>query len=159
MKVFNKGLGIATQVNITFEIDLKELKQLLIIDEPRIKVTTSEIKIDEDGRKFIIVSTKSDHYGYQGSSKILETERYGLGVIDKGDEVKAFIPSQIMSAFKLINLICRFKDREIVFPTILVKIDYKNIHEKSLSAKFRVGLVHIHDYGDYAMFRIYQEQF
>jgi uncharacterized membrane protein len=159
LKILNKGLGVATQVNITFEIDLKELKKLLTIDEARIKVTTSEIRADEEGRRFIIVSINSDHFGYQGSSKIWEIERYGLDIIDKGDEVKAYIPSQILSAFQLTNLICRFKYLDLIFPIIFVKIEYKNIHEKPLNSKFKVGLQHIHDYGDFALFRIIQEQY
>jgi len=48
LKVSNKGLGVATDVIATFEIDLKELAKCLQIDDPRIKTTVSEIKTDED---------------------------------------------------------------------------------------------------------------
>ncbi len=158
LKVFNKGLGIATDINAVFELNLDELKSLLIIDDPKIKVTTSDLKTDEDGRKSIVLNIQSKHFNYHGSSKIWAMERYGLGVIDKGEEVKAGIPSQMIGAFKLYNLVRRLKGKDETFPTIFVTFSYKNIHGRSLSAKFRVGLFHIHDYGHYSMFKILQEQ-
>ncbi|HEX7904910.1 MAG TPA: hypothetical protein VF487_13620 [Chitinophagaceae bacterium] len=158
LKISNKGLGIATQVSVTFEIDLNELRQLLIIDDPKIKATPGEIKTDEDGRRFIVVSIKSDHFNYQGSFKIWGKERTGLGVLDKKEVEQVVIPSQIMSAFKLHNLIRRLKDNDNPFPTIHVTFNYKNIHEKALESKFRVGFLHIHDYQVYSLYRIVQEQ-
>lgn len=159
LKVTNKGLGIANQIGVTFSIDLNELRQVLIFDDPKIKVTSTEVKTDEDGRNFIVLNIKADHFNYQGFFyKIWESERTGLGVIDKDEEVKAVIPSQIMGAFQLLNLIRRLSDKEDTFPDMLVTFDYKNIHDKVLSSKFRVGLVHLHDYHNYSIFRIYQEQ-
>jgi len=159
LKIFNKGLGIATQVNVTFEIDLNELKQLLLIDDTKINVAAGDIKTDEDGRKFIVLTIKSDHYNYHGFFfKIWSRERSGLGVVDKGEEVKAAIPSQIMGAFQLYNLIRRLRNSDTNFPAISVKFTYKNIHGKELNSKFMVGLFHIHDYPSYSMFRIAQEQ-
>lgn len=158
LKVFNKGLGIATNVNVTFELDLNELNTLLAIDDPRIKVTTSDIRTDEDGRKFSVLTIKSDVFNYQGFFyKIWAMERRGLGVVDKGEEVEVTIPSQMMGAFQLHNLIRRLKNEDKPFPTMYVTLNYKNIHGKPLNSKFRVGLLHILDYASYSRFRIIQE--
>lgn len=160
LKSYNKGLGIATQINVSFAVDLNELKKLLQIDHVKIKVTSGEIKSDEDGRRFIVISVKSgpQDFNYQGSFKIWERERIGLGVVDKGEEKDANIPSQMMSAFQLHNLIRKLKNVDETFPTLNVTFNYKNIHEKSLDSKFRVALIHIHDYHDYSVYRIIHEQ-
>jgi uncharacterized membrane protein len=159
LKISNKGLGIATKVSATFEIDLSELRKILLINDPKIKVTSTDVETDEDGRKFIVLNIKADHFRYEAFMyKIWEMERTGLGVIDKEKEVQAVIPSQIIGAFQLFNLIRRLANIGISFPTMYVTLHYKNIHDKALSSKFRVGLWHIHDYPHFSMFKIVQEQ-
>ena len=160
LQSFNKGLGIATQINVSFIIDLNELKKLLQIGHNNLNVTTGDIELDEDGRRFILVSIKSapQNFNYQGSFKIWERERVGLGVVDKGEGKDANIPTQMMSAFQLHNLIQKLKNIGEAFPALNITFDYKNIHEKSLNAKFRVALIHIHDYHNYSVYRIIHEQ-
>ncbi len=158
LKVSNKGLGIANGVSVTFEIDLNKLKSRIVIDEPKLKITTTDIMFDEDGRSFIVLHIKSDYFNYQGSIKILAIEKTGLGVIDKAEEVKVYIPTQIMSAFQYFNVIRRLRYENIEFPTFFIIFEYKNIHDKVLTTKFKVGLYHIHNYHNYSLFRILQEQ-
>lgn len=159
LKVYNKGLGIANQVNVTFEIDLNALKNVLTIDDPKIKITTTNVMTDEDGSNFIVLNIKADYFNYQCFFyKIWALEKAGLGVIDKIEEVKVLIPSQIMGSFQFFNVIRGLIDKNITFPTTFVTFDYKNIHDKALISKFRIGLFHVHDYGSYSMFRIRQEQ-
>lgn len=158
LNISNKGLGIATHVNVTFEIDLEALKELLNIDEPRIKVVSSEISVDDDQRDWINLNIQSAHFNYHGSLfKILAKETGGLGVIDKGDLVEVVIPRQMMGAFQLHNLIRRLKNEDKPFPDIYVTLNYRNIHGKRLESKFRVGLVHIHDFAHYSQYRVYQQ--
>lgn len=159
LKINNLGLGIASQVSITFEIELSELRRLLVIDDPKLQVSASDVKTEEDGREFITLSIKSDPFNYQGFFfKIWGKERYGLGVIDRDKEVKALVPSQMMGAFQLHNLIRRLKSNDIIFPTIVVTFAFKDIHGKALESKFKVALVHVHDYLHYSIFRIIQEE-
>ncbi|SEL62355.1 hypothetical protein SAMN04488505_102702 [Chitinophaga rupis] len=159
LKVFNKGLGIATDVNVTFQLDLEALKSLVIINVPQIKVTASDLRTDEDGRKFIVLDIQSTHFNYHGFSKIWAWERYGLGPVDKAEEIEATVPGQIMSAFQLYNLVRKLRPGPVDdYPAIFVTFNFKNIHGKQLSTKFRVGLFHVHDHPQYSMFRILQQQ-
>lgn len=160
LKVFNKGLSVAADVIATIEIDLKELAKSLQIDDPRVKTTVSEIRTDEDKRDFIVLTIDAEeHFNYKSFFfKILAKERIGLGVIEKDKEVSAVLPSQMMASFQLQNLIRKIKDGDIVFPTLFVTFDYKNIYGRQMSSRFRIGLVHVHDYGRYSVFRILQEQ-
>ena len=57
LKVSNKGLGIANEVSVTFEFDLDKLKSRIVIDDPKLKITTTDIKVDEDGREALLSST------------------------------------------------------------------------------------------------------
>jgi len=157
LKIFNKGLGVANEVGVTFEINLNELKPLLTIDDARIKVKVSDIRTDEDGRDFIVSNITSEHFNHHGGMKIWGIEKYGLGVIEHGKKAKAPIPSQIMNAFKLYNLKRRLNIPIGNFPTIFVTLRYKNIHGKPLTAKFQVGLFHVHDYANSSIFKIVQE--
>lgn len=157
-KLYNKGLGIANQVKVTFKIDLDELKELLVIDDPKIKIKVGDIEFDEDKRKFITLSINSDQFNYQGWSKIPEEDRVWLGVIDIKEEEKVAIPNQIISLFNLYNLIRRLKDDDYGFPTIFVKFDYKNIHDKALNSEFKIALLHVHDYPNFSVFKLLQEQ-
>ncbi|WP_181308767.1 hypothetical protein [Rufibacter sp. XAAS-G3-1] len=160
LKVSNKGIGVATDVIVTFEINLEELAKSLNIDDPKIKTTVSAIRTDEDGRDFIVLTIDAEeHFHYKSLySKILAKEKLRLGVIEKDKETSAVVPSQMMAAFQLQNLIRRLKDGDLVFPTLLVTFDYKNIYGRELSTKFRIGLVYVHDYGRYTVFRLLQEQ-
>jgi len=100
-----------------------------------------------------------EHFHYKSFfSKILAKERLGLGVIEKDKENSLVLPSQMMAAFQLQNLIRRFKDGDIVFPSLFVTFDYKNIYGREISSKFRIGLFHVHNYGRYTVFRLLQEQ-
>jgi len=157
LKLSNKGLGVASVVVATFEINLTELRQLLTITHPNITVTPTAISTDEDGRDFIWLNVASTHFNFQGSIKIWSKENSGLGVIEQGEKVTAFVPSHIISAFKLYNLKRRLDIPVDDFPDIFVTLDYKNIHGKSLIAKFRVGLLHVHDYAAYGVFRVLRE--
>jgi uncharacterized membrane protein len=157
LKIFNKGLSVASEVVVTFEINLNELKQLLAFDHAKIKVTSSDIKADEDGREFIILNINSNDFNHYGIMKIWPVEKYGLGVVEKGKKVKAPFPSQIISAFQLYNLKRRLNIPIDNFPAIFVTLSYKNIHGKQLVSKFRVGLFHMHDYVNFSVFKILQE--
>lgn len=159
LKVSNKGLGIANQVSVAFEIDLNELKNVLIIDDSKIKISATDVKTDEDKRKFIALKIDAAHFNYQGFFyKILEKEIIWKGVVDKGEDVQVVIPSQIIGAFQFFNFIRKLKNTDKTFPIITVTFNYKNIHDKPLSTKFKVGLFHVHDYLRYSIFRILQEQ-
>lgn len=160
LKLFNKGLGVAAEVVATFEIDLNELRQVLQFDDPRIKTTVSEVKTDSDGGKFIVLTIDAEkQFNYKGFFfKIWAKESVGLGVVDKNTEVPVVVPTQMMGAFQLQNLIRRFKDGDIVFPALFVTFDYKNIYGRAMTSKFRVGLFHINDYARYSVFRLVQEQ-
>lgn len=160
LKLSNKGLGVATDLIASFEIDLTELKKALQFDDEKIKTTVSEIKTDEDNRDFIILTIDAEkHFNFKSFfSKILAKESVGLGVVDKDKEVQANIPSQMISAFQLQNLLRRIKGDDRVFPTLYVTLSYKNIYGKQMTSKFRVGLFHVHDYGRYTVFRLAQEQ-
>lgn len=160
LKVSNKGLGVATDVIVSFEIDLIELRTTLQFDDEKIKTTVSEVKTDEDNRDFIVLTIDAEkHFNYKSFfSKIWAKEKVGLGVVDKDKEVKAVIPTQMISAFQLQNLLRRIKGDDRVFPTIFVAFSYKNIYGKEMSSKFRIGLFHVHDYGRYTVFRLSQEQ-
>lgn len=160
LKVSNKGLGVATDVIVSYEIDLKDLKKTLEFVDAKIKTTVTEVRTDDDNRSFIILTIDAEqHYNYKSFfSKIYAKETVGLGVIEKDKEVQAVIPTQMISAFQLQNFIRRFKMDEIVFPTLFVTFDYKNIYGKKMSSKFRVGLFQVQDYGRFTVFRLAQEQ-
>lgn len=160
LKISNKGLGVATDVIVTFEIDLAELRDTLQIDDPKIKTTVSKVATDEDKRNFIISTVDAEqHFNYKSFfSKILAKESVRLGVVDKDKEVHAIIPTQMMSAFQLQNLIRRIKGDDRVFPTLFVTFLYKNIYGKEMDVKFRIGLFHVQDYARYTVFRLVEEQ-
>ena len=130
LKISNKGLGVATDIVVTYEIDLEELKKKISINNPKINTTVSEIRKDEDGRTFIVVTIDAEqHFGFKSLfSKILSNERHGLGVLEKDKEISVSIPSQIMAAFQLQNLHRKLEEfGEYNFPIINITIDYKNI--------------------------------
>lgn len=160
LKVSNKGLGVAADVIISFEIDLTVLRNTLQFDDPKIKTTVSEIRTDEEKRNFIVLTIDAEqHFNYKSFfSKILAKESVRLGVVDKDKEVQAVIPTQMMSAFQLQNLLRRIRGDDRVFPTLFATFSYKNIYGKEMSSKFRIGLFHFHDYGRYTVFRLAQEQ-
>ena len=59
LKVFNKGLGTATEVLAKFEINLAALKKLLTLTHQHITVTTTDISTNEDGRSIMWLNIKS----------------------------------------------------------------------------------------------------
>lgn len=159
LKILNKGLGIATDVNVTFEIELDKLKPLLMVEDPKITVTVGDIKIDEEGRNFMMLSIKSTHYNYHGFFfKILSKEATSLGVIDKGKKGKATVPSQFMDAFQLFNLINKVKSTDREFPPFVLNVKYKNMYSKELETTFKVGFLHLQDLAYYSRFRLVQEE-
>lgn len=160
LKISNKGLGVSAEVVVTFEIDLTELTKAINIKDPKINTTVSEIRKDEDGREFIVLKIDAEeHFHYKVLfSKIMSKEIHGLGVIEKDKEVTVNLPSQIMAAFQLQNLLRKLQDGEFVFPIIFVTLDYKNIFGKEMSSKYKVGLFHVRDYSNYTLYRISQEQ-
>lgn len=153
LKVYNKGLGIATQVHVLFEVNVDALIQLLSIDDEKIKVTVEKTE-DEAGRIFVIISINSEYYNYFGSFKIFERNHIRLGVIDIGYEEKIDIPGQIINAFQLFNLIRRIKNINSNFPLFSISFSYKNIHGRSLYSKFRISLIHVNDFKYYSSFII-----
>ncbi|WP_312899994.1 hypothetical protein [Chryseobacterium taichungense] len=62
LKIHNKGLGIATKVQTTFTINLKELRELLKFENSEIKVVVSDIGVRDDGKKFINVHFNHAEY-------------------------------------------------------------------------------------------------
>lgn len=160
LKISNKGLGVATDVVVTFEIDLTELAPAINIKDSKINTTVSEIRKDEDGREFIVLTIDAEtHFHYKVLfSKIMAKEIHGLGVIEKDKEVTINLPSQIMATFQLQNLLRKLQYGEFVFPYIYLTIDYKNIFGRKMSSKYKVGLFHVHDYDRYTLYRISQEQ-
>lgn len=158
LNISNKGLGIATHISVTYEINLSELKELLTIDDQKITVVTRGIHSDDDGRKSIVPSIKSDNLNYRGSFIILERERDWLAPINKGEVLKAYLPAQLIKAFQLHNLIKRLKHDDTSFPAFFVTFNFKNIHGKDLKSKFKVGLIHRYDYAYYSLFKILNEQ-
>jgi hypothetical protein len=160
LKVFNKGLGVATNVVASFEINLNELRKVLQINDEKLKTEVSEVRKDDEGRDFIVLTIEAEKYfNYKAFMfKIWGTERTGLGVLEKEKEMHAMVPTQMMGAFQLINLIRRIKPGEIDFPSMFVTFTYKNIYGKAMVSKFRVGLYQVNDYGRFSVFRILQEE-
>lgn len=157
LKLFNKGLGVADEVSIKFEINLNELKELLPITKSNLKISVTDVKNDGDGRSYVVANFNSAVWNEVGGAKILAVEKYGLGVIEKGKKMKARIPSQFITAFKLYNIKRKMDVPVGNFPDILVTLTYKNIHGKDLNSKFRLGLFPVDDYPKYSIFKILQE--
>jgi hypothetical protein len=156
-KMSNKGLGIATEVVATFELNLKELKQLLSINNELLDLTASDIKKDEDKREFLILNIKSEHFNQQGWMKVLAKERRGYGIIANNKKFKVQIPNQIMTLFNFYNVKRKFGQPLDDFPIIFLTLNYKNIHGIELNSKFRVGLHHLEDYPKFSRFKLIAE--
>lgn len=157
-RMSNKGLGVATEVVVTFELNLKELKILLPINNENIVLTISDIKIDEEEkREFMIINIDSAYFNHHGWMKVLAKEKSGYGTIDKNKKFKISVPNQIITLFNLYNIKRKSGQPIDDFPTILLSFDYKNIHGISLCSKFRVGLFHIQDFATFSRFKLLAE--
>ena len=158
--IHNKGLGLASNVNFAFEIDLDILENLLSINNPQINVITTYHKTGDHKKDFIIVAINSnrERLNFQGSYKVFKEEQIGCGVIDIDNTKEIPIPSQIMSAFQLHNLIQHINLTNERFPPIKVTVKYRNIHDKLLVSKFYLRLLLIYDYRTYKRFTLIHEQ-
>ena len=154
LKVSNKGLGPATDLSVTYEVDLNELVNLLVINEPTLVATPTAINLDEDQHQYIWVKVNQNNGAYQGNIKILAKETYGIGLVQNGKKIKAPFPDQIITAFKLYNEKRKLNKPLPDFPAVNVTFHYKNINGKPISERFRVSLAHVNDYLDFSSFRI-----
>ncbi|KFF09133.1 hypothetical protein IX38_01040 [Chryseobacterium luteum] len=157
LQVENRGLGLATEHQVTFKVDLNELRHLLEFKNKEIEITTSDIIDRPDGRKCINVNLR--HVRLNTSFLIFESETLGLGVVDKGEKTELHVPSLLMKAFEIHNYIQDqgFKIRTD-FPSLSLKFQYKNLNGKLLKTHFEVALLYFQDQANYSVFRVVSRQ-
>ncbi|KFE99014.1 hypothetical protein [Chryseobacterium luteum] len=155
LQVENKGLGLATELQVTFKVDLTQLKQLLEFNNPELKITVSDILIRPDGREFINVNLR--HATLKSSFLIFESETIGMGVVDKGEKTELRVPSLLMKAFEIHNYLQEFSLRAD-FPLLSLIFQYKNINGKLLNSHFEVALLHLQDQTNYSVYRVVNRQ-
>ena len=154
LKVNNFGLGIANRVNVTFEMNLQALQNLLNVNQPILHLSTTNITHGELGNEIWIIANGA---GFNGRTRVWEKESRSYGIIKVDNEAKVFIPSSIMTAFQFYNLIRRYSPGPIEdFPVFNVTFEYQNIHGRRQREKYRVLLGHIQDYPNYSMFQVLQ---
>lgn len=155
LQVENKGLGLATELQVTYIVDLIQLKQLLEFDNPELQITVSDILIRPDGRKFINVNLR--HATLKSTFIIFESETIAIGVVDKGEKTELRVPSLLMKCFEIHNYLQEFKSGAD-FPLLSLMFQYKNINGKLLNSNFEVALLHLQDQTNYSVYRVGSRQ-
>lgn len=156
----NKGLGIATDVEVIFEVSLEELRDKLIKATPLVTSAVSEIRVDEYGRSYVIFSVDAEeHFKYKILfCKIFAKETKYIGVVNLDETVKVNLPNDILTAFKFIHFFSNISKENIEFPVFTVNIKYKNIYNKEIQSKKRIGLLHLYNHISHSVFRLVHEQ-
>ncbi|MBW7675653.1 hypothetical protein [Chryseobacterium chendengshani] len=154
LKIENKGLGLATELQVTFKIDLNQLKESLQFKNSEIKITVSDIMRPEE-TKFVDVHLQ--HARQETSFLIFETETVRLGVVDRNGKTELYIPKSLMMAFEIHNYLREFRIGEF-FPSFSLIFRYKNINEKALESNFDVALMHVETKTNFSIYRIMYRQ-
>lgn len=150
----NRGLGLATELQVTFKVDLDELKSCLEFENSELKITTSDI-IYRGNSKCIIVNLK--HTKLNSSIAIFESETRGLGVVNKDEKSEVKLPSMLMRVFEINNYLKTLRPSQD-FPILTLEFIYKNIYGKLLKSHFEVRFLTLEDKTNYSVYRVLNRQ-
>lgn len=159
LKVSNKGLGVATEVSVTYQIDLQAIRNMLTINTPGFTASSTEIRqIDKEQGDFIFLNTNFNNGQYTHSTKLLAKETAWIGLIDKSKKGNVRFSSQIIAAFKIYEAKRKMDIPIEEFPPTLVTFEYKNIYGKLIVERFRVGFFHMRNFPNFSEYRLLQER-